>query len=70
MTINRNNYEMYFLDYLEGNLDPVMEEELKTFLANHPDLSAELEQYRNITLSAPDVHFPYKHHLRKTHPNH
>jgi len=65
MTINRNNYEMYFLDYLEGNLDPVMEEELKTFLANHPDLSAELEQYRNITLSAPDVHFPYKHHLRK-----
>mgnify|MGYP005619382115 CR=1 FL=1 len=65
MTINRNNYEMYFLDYLEGNLDPVMEEELKAFLANHPDLSAELVQYRNITLSAPDVHFPYKHQLRK-----
>ncbi len=65
MTINRNNYEMYFLDYLEGNLDPVMEEELKTFLANHPDLSAELEQYRIIPLSAPDVHFSNKHQLRK-----
>ena len=42
MKINRNNYEMYFIDYLDGVLSPDLVSELLLFLDENPDLKEEL----------------------------
>jgi hypothetical protein len=36
MTINRDNFESYLLDYLEGNLDPLLTADLMAFFAENP----------------------------------
>ncbi|PID93913.1 MAG: hypothetical protein CSA95_05460 [Bacteroidetes bacterium] len=43
MTIHRNNYEAWFLDYLEGNLSADQKSELLLFLEEHPDLREEFD---------------------------
>ena len=48
--ITRNNYEAYFLDYLENNLSPELLSELRAFLDAHPDLAAELEEMSDMPL--------------------
>lgn len=42
-SINSNNYEAFFLDYLEGNLNAQQEFELMDFLDKNPGLKAELD---------------------------
>jgi hypothetical protein len=37
MKINHKNIEAYLLDYLEGNLDPMVTAELMAFLTEHPE---------------------------------
>jgi len=66
MIINRNNYEIYFLDWHEGNLDPSCEVELRLFLEQNPDLRDEFEEYENIQL-IPDtsIHFKDKQLFKK-----
>ncbi|MFC2103826.1 hypothetical protein ACFLS4_00550 [Bacteroidota bacterium] len=44
--INRNNYEEYFVDFLEGKLSPSDESLLMLFLNQNPDLKEELELYQ------------------------
>ncbi|MCF8370761.1 MAG: hypothetical protein K9H64_04005 [Bacteroidales bacterium] len=44
MLITRNNYEEFFLDYLDGNLNPELEQEFHDFLASNPDLKEELTE--------------------------
>jgi len=56
MNINKNNYEAYFLDYHEGNLSPQEVAELFLFLAEHPELKRELEDFENVTLD--DIQTP------------
>ena len=41
--INLHNYEAFFLDYSEGNLDSVQVQELMDFLKENPALQSELE---------------------------
>ncbi|MFC2096541.1 hypothetical protein ACFLQ3_02450 [Bacteroidota bacterium] len=41
--INRNNYEEYFIDFIEGNLSPSDEDLLMSFLNQNPDLKEELD---------------------------
>ncbi|UKN00476.1 hypothetical protein K6119_12115 [Paracrocinitomix mangrovi] len=41
--INLNNYEAFFLDYLEGNLNAQQEFELMDFIQKHPELKEELD---------------------------
>lgn len=66
MSINRNNYESHFLDYFEGMLDPLQEDELLQFLEKNPDLKEEFESFDIVPLVAdPDIHFPDKNLLRK-----
>ena len=48
--ITRNNYEEFFLDYLEGSLSALEEIALENFLALHPDLKAELEEMKLVIL--------------------
>lgn len=63
--ISRNNYEIFFLDYLEGNLDPLKTEELFSFLILHPDLKKELDDYEIITLDNNKDKFENKDILKK-----
>ncbi|MDP4292592.1 MAG: hypothetical protein Q8908_16045, partial [Bacteroidota bacterium] len=53
MKINKNNYEIYFLDYLEGRLTPDEQTELLLFVDENPDLRALLEGEELVSLN-PD----------------
>jgi hypothetical protein len=48
--INNNNYEAYFLDFIEGNLSASDLKELEQFLAMHPELKADLEAFELVEL--------------------
>lgn len=65
--ISRNNYEIWFLDHLEGRLLPEDEQMLSDFLAANPDLRAELDEFSDPIpeVTAPIVLFPGKAQLRK-----
>ena len=66
MNIHRENYELYFLDFLEGKLDEEQLRQLRLFLLENPDLAEELEGIEKVNL-APHDH-PYsidKNTLRK-----
>lgn len=39
--ITRENYELFYMDYLEGDLAPDLVKELEAFLVLHPDLKVE-----------------------------
>ena len=41
--ITKENYESYFIDYLEGLLPEALQEELDDFLFRHPDLREQME---------------------------
>ena len=68
MSITRKNYEVYFLDYLEGNLNPGLENEFRNFLDTNPDLAEELQDMENeagITLQSENATFLDKNLLKK-----
>jgi hypothetical protein len=65
MKIDRNNYELCFIDYLDGKLNPAQVARLMEFLADNPDLNQELMDVREVVLSAPSISFPGKSHLKK-----
>ncbi len=64
--INRHNYEIFFMDYLDGNLDENQTQMLFTFLRENPDLKEEMENISEVQLQ-PDrfVHFQKKNKLKK-----
>jgi hypothetical protein len=66
MKLTRENYEIFFLDYYEGNLSKSQEEELVVFLQHNSDLKAEFEAFEMISLpdEAP-AEFAQKDLLRK-----
>ncbi|WP_319500312.1 hypothetical protein [uncultured Draconibacterium sp.] len=64
--INRTNYEAYFIDYLEGNLDEGMIDSFIAFLKENPDLKQELELYEPISLEPEKVKFSKKTELYKS----
>jgi len=64
--INRNNYEAFLLDYVEQNLSPEMVAELMLFLAQNPDLKAELEAFENTSFAhTPTTTFEHKADLKQ-----
>ena len=66
MNINRNNYEVYMIDYFDGKLDPVQTAELMYFLSQNPDLEHEFNAYENVNLPADILKFEDKDGLRKS----
>jgi len=56
--INKDNYQAYFLDYIEGNLSPSETDKLLSFLDENPELKAELSDYEEITISPQQINFP------------
>lgn len=47
MNINKENYEAFYLDFLEGNLTPAMEKKFVDFLNSNPDLKIDDEGFLN-----------------------
>ena len=65
MKITRDNYEVYFLDYLEGNLDENLVNDFIDFLRQNPDLKAELEIAGMVKVDLENVTFGNKEKLYK-----
>jgi hypothetical protein len=65
MKINRNNYEAFFLDYIEGKLKSAEIAVLMSFLDSNPDLRAELDNYEAISLPLSNSIFAEKEFLKK-----
>ncbi len=63
--ITRDNYEIYFLDYLEGGLSTTLREELQLFLEENPDLKAEFEAFDVVKVPAESVAYTGKTDLKK-----
>lgn len=67
--INKNNYEAYVLDYLEGTITEPDRQLLLLFLEAHPELKADLEVDINLSVKStnnePVYHFKeqlFRHH--------
>ena len=69
MDINRNNYEAYFLDFLEGRLSVGEEEILHRFLKFNPDLADELEAFDLYPLHPGKEIYPGKEDLYRRFPD-
>lgn len=65
MKINRNNYEAYFIDYLEGNLEEEVVNDFIEFLQKNPDLKKELSLFESVSAEVEDVVFQHKEKLYK-----
>ena len=63
--ITINNYEAFFLDFLEGNLNSEQLSELSLFLALHPELKPELKDYSDLQLQPESKSFKNKTQLKK-----
>jgi hypothetical protein len=66
MTITRDNYEPYFLDFLEGNLEENQIDQFLDFLELNPDLKEELQLLENMTLPEEKITFSGKENLYKS----
>jgi len=65
-TIDRNNYESFFIDYLDGSL-PIEEIDLLLdFLTENPDLAEELKDLEKIKLQPSNLADFNFQHLKKT----
>lgn len=69
MKPNRSNYEIWFTDFLDGNLSEIQVEELKVFLQENPGLNEELNGLIMVTLNPPDFTFSGKNMLGKSPEN-
>jgi hypothetical protein len=65
MKINRNNYEAFFIDYLEGNLDEKMVDDFIEFLQQNPDLKEELSLFETVSIGQEEITFSKKELLLK-----
>jgi hypothetical protein len=63
--INRHNYEIYFLDYLDGKLDENLLPDFRDFLNKNPDLSEELSEFESIKIEPDKPSFQNKEELKK-----
>lgn len=66
MKITRDNYESFFLDYLEGNLEDAMIDQFLDFLKQNPDLKEELHLFEQIHLPEEPIVFKGKENLYKS----
>ena len=64
--MTRDNYESFFLDYLEGKLEENMIDEFLDFLKQNSDLKEELRLFENIHLPEEQIVFSGKKHLYKS----
>lgn len=65
MKINRNNYEPFFIDYLDGNLDEKEVDDFLEFIQDNPDLKTELELAKPVQIEPETKIFNGKEKLFK-----
>jgi len=65
MEINRSNYEIWFIDYLDGKLNDKQVELLNTFLSDNRDLKDELNEIMDIRLNPVEIKFSGKSVITK-----
>lgn len=66
MKIDRSNYEIWIIDWLDGNLDDLQIAELQLFLKDNPDLRAEAEELNIVKLTPSDISLFHKENLKKS----
>jgi len=66
MKINRDNYESFFLDFLEGKLKENQIDEFLDFLEQNQDLKDELHQFESVHLPEEQILFTDKGKLYKS----
>jgi len=67
MEITRSNYESWFLDFLEGNLDTSVIDDFLLFLKDNPDLASELKMVDMLVLEPnKSINFDSKNRLEKS----
>ena len=66
MQIDRSNYEVWFIDSLDGNLNSLQAEQLKLFLDQNPDLREELDDLTPLNLVSSGISFRHKEDLKKS----
>ena len=64
--INKNNYEIYAIDYLEGNLPPELKREFEAFLSANPDIAKELQDINGLELAEDNTSYELKSYLKKS----
>jgi len=65
MQINKNNYEEYAIDWLEGNLDAEDLKNMEAFLSANPDIRSDLGGLEEMVLTPSLTDFPKKEQLFK-----
>ena len=65
MEINKNNYEAYFIDYLEGNLNENIVDDFIEFLQQNPELKEELSFFETVSIEPENISFNKKENLFK-----
>lgn len=65
MKISRENYEIYMLDYIEGNLPFEIQEDFVAFLNKNPDIKAKAQDLNEYRLESSTVLFNSKNLLKK-----
>ncbi|MCG6190724.1 hypothetical protein [Maribellus maritimus] len=65
MKINKNNYESYFVDYLEGNLNEKLVDDFIEFLQQNPELKEELSLFDSVSVVPEKIEFAQKKKLYK-----
>lgn len=66
MEFSHQNYELYALDFLEGNLSPEDEEKFRNFLTSNPDLKQIILSGEDLSLSPGKTIYPNKEFLKRT----
>jgi hypothetical protein len=66
MKIDRSNYEIWFIDWIDGNLNEAQAEQLKLFLSENPDLEEELLELSEMRLNAPEKEFKAKRNILRS----
>lgn len=66
MKVNRSNYEIWMIDYFDGNLNASQTVELLAFLEIHPDLKEEFELFDQEPIATDETIFTGKDGLKKT----
>ena len=66
MHIDRSNYEIWIIDWLDGKLNSLQAEQLIAFLDQNHDLREEISDLRAVKLISSVGSFPKKENLRKS----
>ncbi|MBK8882611.1 MAG: hypothetical protein IPN67_09590 [Bacteroidales bacterium] len=66
MQIDRSNYEIWIIDWLDGNLNSLQVEKLKLFLEQNHDLREEFNDLTSVKPASSGTGFHHKENLKKS----